>query len=68
LSLKAEYETINILLGIVINLIFVYIVLKNSLRIEKLFGPTGLHILRKAFGIILLAIAIKMFKNNTGLG
>jgi multiple antibiotic resistance protein len=68
LSLKAEYETINILLGIVINLVFVYIVLKNSLRIEKLFGPTGLHILRKAFGIILLAIAIKMFKNNTGLG
>ena len=68
LSLKAEYETINILFGIVINLVFVYIVLKNSLRIEKLFGPTGLHILRKAFGIILLAIAIKMFKNNTGLG
>jgi multiple antibiotic resistance protein len=68
LSLKAEYDTINILFGIVINLIFVYIVLKNSLRIEKLFGPTGLHILRKAFGIILLAIAIKMFKNNTGLG
>jgi multiple antibiotic resistance protein len=67
LSLKAEYDTINILFGIVINLIFVYIVLKNSLRIEKLFGPTGLHILRKAFGIILLAIAIKMFKNNTGL-
>jgi multiple antibiotic resistance protein len=67
LSLKAEYETINILFGIIINLIFVYIVLKNSLRIEKLFGPTGLHILRKAFGIILLAIAVKMFKNNTGL-
>jgi multiple antibiotic resistance protein len=67
LSLKAEYDTVNILCGIIINLLFVYLVLKNSLRIEKLFGPTGLHILRKAFGIILLAIAIKMFRNNTGL-
>lgn len=67
LSLKAEYATSNIIIGIIINLIFVYAVLKNSLRIEKLFGPTGLHILRKAFGIILLAIAIKLFRNNTGL-
>ncbi|MBK0382322.1 MarC family protein [Pedobacter sp. SD-b] len=67
LSLKAEYHTLNIICGIIINLLFVYLVLKNSLRIEKLFGPTGLHILRKAFGIILLAIAIKMFRNNTGL-
>ena len=66
LSLKAEYATINIVVGIFVNLIFVYAVLKNSLRIEKLFGPTGLHILRKAFGIILLAIAIKLFRNNTG--
>ncbi len=66
LSLKAEYATINIVIGIFLNLIFVYAVLKNSLWIEKLLGPTGLHILRKAFGIILLAIAIKMFKNNTG--
>ena len=48
-------------------MVFVYAVLKNSQRIEKLFGPTGLHILRKAFGIILLAIAIKLFKTNTGL-
>ncbi|MDA9555112.1 MarC family protein [Pelobium sp.] len=67
LSLKAEYATVNILVGIVINMVFVYAVLKNSQRIEKLFGPTGLHILRKAFGIILLAIAIKLFRNNTHL-
>ena len=67
LSLKAEYATPNIVVGIIINMIFVYVVLKNSLHIEKLFGPTGLHILRKAFGIILLAIAIKLFRNNTGL-
>jgi multiple antibiotic resistance protein len=67
LSLKAEYDTLNIVIGIFINMIFVYAVLKNSIRIEKLFGVIGLHILRKAFGIILLAIAIKMFRNNTGL-
>lgn len=67
LSLKSEYQTANIVVGILINMVFVYAVLKNSQRIEKLFGPTGLHILRKAFGIILLAIAIKLFKTNTGL-
>ena len=67
LSLKSEYATQNIIVGIVVNMIFVYIVLKNTVRLEKLFGTTGLHILRKAFGIILLAIAIKLFRNNTGL-
>lgn len=67
LSLKAEYNTQNIVVGIFINTLFVYAVLKNSERLEKLFGVTGLHILRKAFGIILLAIAIKLFRNNTGL-
>jgi multiple antibiotic resistance protein len=48
-------------------MIFVYAVLKNTLRLEKLLGKTGLNILRKAFGIILLAIAIKLFRHNTGL-
>lgn len=67
LSLKTEYATQNIVVGIVINMIFVYIVLKNTLRLEKLFGKSGLNVLRKAFGIILLAIAIKLFRNNTGL-
>ncbi|NEU08142.1 MarC family protein [Flavihumibacter sp. R14] len=67
LSLKSEYATQNIIVGIVLNMVFVYIVLKNTARLEKLFGKTGLHILRKAFGIILLAIAIKLFRNNTGL-
>ncbi len=67
LSLKAEYDTQNIVIGIIINTLFVYAVLKNSVRLEKLFGVTGLHIMRKAFGIILLAIAIKLFRNNTGL-
>lgn len=67
LSLKSEYATQNIIVGIIVNMIFVYIVLKNTARLERLFGTTGLHILRKAFGIILLAIAIKLFRTNTGL-
>ena len=67
LSLKSEYATQNIIIGIIVNMIFVYIVLKNTARLEKLFGKSGLNVLRKAFGIILLAIAIKLFRNNTGL-
>lgn len=67
LSLKTEYQTQNILVGIVLNMLFVYFVLKNTNRLEKLFGKSGLNILRKAFGVILLAIAIKLFRNNTGL-
>lgn len=67
LSLKSEYETQNIIIGIILNIIFVYIVLKNTIYLEKLLGKTGLNIMRKAFGIILLAIAIKLFRNNTGL-
>jgi multiple antibiotic resistance protein len=67
LSLKTEYTTPNIIVGIILNMIFVYFVLKNTNRLEKLFGQTGLNILRKAFGIILLAIAIKLFRTNTGL-
>ena len=67
LSLKSEYATQNIIVGIILNTIFVYIVLKNTVWLEKILGKTGLNILRKAFGIILLAIAIKLFRNNTGL-
>jgi len=67
LSLKTEYATQNILVGILVNMLFVYFVLKNTTRLEKFFGITGLNVLRKAFGIILLAIAIKLFRNNTGL-
>lgn len=67
LSLKSEYATPNIIVGVIINMIFVYIVLKNTAWLERLLGKTGLNILRKAFGIILLAIAIKLFRTNTGL-
>jgi multiple antibiotic resistance protein len=67
LSLKSEYATQNIIVGIALNMLFVYIVLKNTVRLENLLGKTGVSILRKAFGIILLAIAVKLFRNNTGL-
>ncbi|QQL50041.1 MarC family protein [Mucilaginibacter ginkgonis] len=67
LSLKSQYATQNIIVGIVANTLFVYLVLKNVQRLERLFGKTGLNILRKAFGVILLAIAIKLFRSNTGL-
>lgn len=67
LSLKSQYQTPNIIVGIVLNTLFVYLVLKNVKYLERLFGQTGISILRKAFGIILLAIAIKLFRNNTHL-
>ncbi|WP_430614504.1 MarC family protein [Flavobacterium sp. JP2137] len=64
LSLKSQYQNINIILGILLNMIFVYIVLKMSGKIEKLLGNTGLSVIRKVFGIILLAIAVKLFASN----
>lgn len=67
LSLKAEYATINILIAIVLNMLFVYMVLRLTTWFERILGPGGVHILRKFFGIILLAIAVKLFLSNTGL-
>jgi multiple antibiotic resistance protein len=67
LSLGAEYHTENIIVAILINLIFVYIVLKNTYRLERLLGPGGINILRKVFGVILLAIAVKLFRTHAGI-
>jgi len=64
LSLKAQYQTINILIAIVLNIIIVYIVLKSSTKIEKMLGKNGLGVIRKAFGVVLLAIAVKLFAGN----
>ncbi|MHC5200894.1 MarC family protein [Myroides sp. LJL119] len=64
LSLKAEYATVNIIVGIIVNLILVYIVLRSSAKVEAFLGPGGLGIIRKVFGIILLAIAVKLFMSN----
>ncbi len=64
LSLKAEFATINIICAIIINVIVVYGVLKSSGRIEKALGANGLGVIRKVFGVILLAIAVKLFAAN----
>ena len=64
LSLKAEYQTMNISIGIALNLIIVFTVLRSSSWIQKKIGNGGAEVLRKIFGIILLAIAIKLFKSN----
>ncbi len=67
LSLRAEYETVNILIALSLNMIIVYLVLRLTTFFERILGPNGLHILRKFFGIILLAIAIRLFLSNTGI-
>ena len=67
LSLRAEYQSINILVALSINMIIVYLVLRLTTFFERILGPNGLHILRKFFGIILLAIAIRLFLSNTGI-
>lgn len=64
LSLKAQYQTINIIIAIVLNIIVVYLVLKSSAKIEKMLGKNGLGVIRKAFGVVLLAIAVKLFAGN----
>lgn len=67
LSLRAEYHSINILIALSLNMIIVYLVLRLTTIFERALGPNGLHILRKFFGIILLAIAIKLFMSNAGI-
>jgi len=64
LSLRSEYSVINIIVAIIINIVFVYIVIKNSGYIEKLIGKQGINVVRKIFGVILLAIAVKLFTAN----
>ncbi|MEW6469058.1 MAG: MarC family protein [Bacteroidota bacterium] len=68
LSLRAEFKNVeNIIVAILINLVFVYLVLKNMKWVEKLLGPGGINILRKVFGVILLAIAVKLFRSNLNI-
>ncbi|BAV94515.1 MarC family protein [Ichthyobacterium seriolicida] len=66
LSLRSEYYVENIILGLIINIIFVYIVLKTSEKIERVLGSAGINVIRKVFGIILLAISVKLFTSNIG--
>jgi multiple antibiotic resistance protein len=64
ISLRAEFEAINIVLAIIINILIVYVVLKLTKRFELILGDGGIAILKKVFGIILLAIAVKLFTTN----
>ncbi|MBD0331775.1 MAG: MarC family protein [Chitinophagaceae bacterium] len=64
ISLKANYDQVTLLISILINLIFIFIVLKSLRFIERILGPAGLIAVRKFFGVILLAIAVKIFATN----
>jgi multiple antibiotic resistance protein len=67
LSIRAEYNILSIIIAIVLNVIIVYFVLRYLNKIERFLGPSGIAILKKVFGIILLALAIKLFRKYTGL-
>ncbi|WP_435135227.1 MarC family protein [Formosa sp. A9] len=64
LSLRAEFKIENIIVAVIVNVIIIYIVLKTSATIERLIGQNGINIIRKVFGVILLAIAVKLFAHN----
>jgi multiple antibiotic resistance protein len=64
LSLKSEFHTENIIIAVIVNVLVIYIVLKTSAKIERIIGPNGIKITRKIFGVILLAIAVKLFTSN----
>lgn len=64
LSLRSEFYTENIILAVVINVILIYFVLKTSAKIERFIGQNGINVTRKIFGVILLAIAVKLFTSN----
>ena len=64
LSLKSEFHTENIIVAVIVNVIVIFIVLKTSSRIERFIGQNGINIIRKIFGVVLLAIAVKLFTSN----
>ena len=66
ISLRANYDKMPLLLGILINLVVVYVVLRSLKYIARLLGPAGLTAVRKFFGVVLLAIAVKIFTSNVG--
>ncbi len=67
LSIKAEYSTVNIFIALLLNMVIIYFVLKLTSLFERILGKSGLSILKKVFGVILLSIAIKLFLSNTGI-
>ena len=64
LSLRAEYSSLNILLALSMNMIIVYIVLMTTGRMQRILGKAGMYFVKKFFGIILLAISVKLFTSN----
>lgn len=64
LSLRAEFSIQNIIIAVILNVLFIYLVLKTSKRIERFLGVNGISIIRKVFGVLLLAIAVKLFAQN----
>lgn len=68
MSLKTSYHHYNILIGILLNLIIIFICLRSLNLLERLLGPSGIMVVRKFFGVILIAIAVKIFKQNIALG
>ena len=64
LSLRAEFRTENIIVAVIMNVIIIFIVLKTSGKIERFLGANGINIVRKVFGVVLLAIAVKLFAHN----
>lgn len=66
LALRAEFGDINIIIAIILNMVIVYLVLRNAGRLEKLLGPGIMSVFKKVFGIILLSIAVKLFVSNIG--
>ncbi|MCT4640454.1 MAG: MarC family protein [Bacteroidales bacterium] len=67
ISLKAVYSNLEITSALILNMIVVFVVLKSTHLVEKLLGETGIYILKKIFGVILLAISVKLFLDNTGI-
>ena len=64
LSLKSEFNTENIIIAVVVNVLVIFLVLKTSSRIERMIGQNGINIIRKVFGVVLLPIAVKLFTSN----
>ena len=67
LSIKAEYNTFNIFIALLLNMVVIYLVLRLTSFFERILGKSGVSILKKVFGVILLSIAIKLFLSNTGI-
>jgi multiple antibiotic resistance protein len=66
-SLRAEYHVVNILLAVLLNIVVIYVVLRKVSVVERIFGKGGVYLLRKVFGIILLAISVKLFTTNLAI-